>query len=41
MIPTLLLVGVVLGRWWRIVVPLAAAVLALTFEGDTLHTFTS
>jgi hypothetical protein len=23
MIPTLLLVGVVLGRWWRIVVPLA------------------
>ncbi len=23
MIPTLLIVGVVLGRWWRIVVPLA------------------
>jgi hypothetical protein len=23
MIPTLLLVGVVLGRWWRVVVPLA------------------
>jgi hypothetical protein len=23
MIPTLLLVGVVLGRWWRVVLPLA------------------
>jgi hypothetical protein len=23
MIPTLLLVGVVLGRWWRVVVPLS------------------
>ena len=24
MIPTLLLVGLVLGRWWRVVIPLAA-----------------
>lgn len=23
MIPTLLLVGLVLGRWWRVVIPLA------------------
>ena len=24
MIPTLLIVGLVLGKWWRVVVPLAA-----------------
>ena len=29
MIPTLLLVGLVLGRWWRIVIPAAAVGWAL------------
>ena len=42
MIPTLLLVGLVLGRWWRVVIPAAAigwAVLLMVLGVDSGFSF--
>ena len=42
MIPTLILVGLVFGRWWRIVIPLAAigwAVLLIVTGADSGFVF--
>ena len=42
MIPTLILVGLIFGRWWRIVIPLAAigwAVLLIVTGADSGFVF--